>query len=137
VARFGTFSGAISGPEGAPGVNTKRESLGKKILEGLEVEGERVTTTIPAGQIGNERPIETSFERWYSPALKTVIMSRHSDPRMGESRFSLTNVSQTEPPRWLFEVPPEYTLESGPPFPMPPVPPVPGRPPVPPAPPAR
>src|SRR5262252_9164097 len=34
--------------------NTKTESLGKQMVEGVECEGTRTVTTIPAGEIGNE-----------------------------------------------------------------------------------
>ncbi len=37
---------------------TKDEQLGKQVIEGVEAEGTRSVVTIPAGQIGNERPIE-------------------------------------------------------------------------------
>ena len=83
-------------------------------MEGVEVEGTREVTTIPAGQIGNERPIEMVFERWYSPRLQTVVMSRRSDPRMGETVYRLTNVNLSEPPASLFQVPAGYRSRNGP-----------------------
>jgi TonB family protein len=92
---------------------SKPESLGKQIVEGVEAEGTRSTITIPAGEIGNERPIEIVNERWYSPELQTVVMTRHSDPRFGESSYRLTNIDRSEPARSLFEVPGDYTLKSG------------------------
>lgn len=88
------------------------ESLGKQTLEGVESEGTRNTSTLPAGAIGNDRPIQAVSERWYSPDLQTVMMSRHSDPRTGEETFRLTNVTRGEPSPDLFQVPPGYrTLE--------------------------
>ena len=42
----------------------------------------------PAGAIGNDLPIKIVSERWYSPELKTVVMSKHSDPRMGDTVYS-------------------------------------------------
>jgi TonB family protein len=92
----------------------KSESLGKQNVEGVEAEGTRSTVTIPAGEIGNERPIEIVNERWYSSELQTVVMTRHSDPRMGESSYRLTNIDRSEPAKSLFEVPADYTLKSGP-----------------------
>jgi hypothetical protein len=97
------------GEPGEPAVKT--ESLGSKIIEGLVAEGTRTTLTIPAGQIGNERPIEVVTERWYSPELQLVVMTRNSDPRMGESMYKLTKVQRSEPARDLFEVPPDYTIK--------------------------
>lgn len=89
----------------------RKEALGKQLIEGVEAEGSRVTVTIPAGEIGNERPIEIVSERWYSPELQTVVMTRHSDPRFGETTYKLTNISRTEPDRSLFELPSGYTLK--------------------------
>jgi len=91
--------------------NVRRESLGKQMVEGVEAEGTRTVITIPAGQVGNERAIEIISERWYSDELAAVIMSRELDPRSGETRYRLTNLSRAEPPRSLFEVPSDYTIE--------------------------
>lgn len=101
-----------------PNTNEKKEDLGKQLIEGVEAEGTRTTVTIPAGDIGNERPIEIVSERWYSPELQLVVMTRHSDPRMGETTYKLTNISRTEPAKSLFEVPPDYTIQSGPHAPL-------------------
>ena len=91
--------------------NQVKEQLGKQIIEGVEAEGTRTTTTIPAGEIGNERPIEIVSERWYSPELQLVVMTRHSDPRSGETTYKLTNINRTEPAKTLFEVPPGFTVK--------------------------
>jgi TonB family protein len=89
---------------------TNTEQLGKQMVEGVECEGTRAITTIPAGAIGNERPIETVNETWYSPGLKMMILSKRSDPRFGESTYRVTNVSLAEPDAALFQVPSEYTI---------------------------
>ena len=94
--------------------NTTVEQLGKQTIEGVEAEGTRATTTIPAGEIGNERPIVITSERWYSPELQTVVMTRRSDPRQGETTYRLTNINRSEPPRSLFEVPADYTIKESP-----------------------
>lgn len=92
----------------------KIESLGKQNIEGVEAEGTRDTITIPAGEIGNEQPIQIVSERWYSPELQTIVLSRHSDPRFGETVFRLTGINRGEPARNLFEVPSDYTIKEGP-----------------------
>lgn len=96
---------------GARETNAKKESLGKQLIEGVEADGTRATITIPAGEIGNERAIEIVSERWYSSELQTVVMTRHSDPRFGETTYKLTNISRTEPDHSLFELPSGYTLK--------------------------
>jgi TonB family protein len=90
----------------------KEEALGKQNIEGIEAEGTRDTMTIPAGEIGNERPIEIVSERWYSAELQTVVMTRHSDPRFGETVYRLTNINRGEPNKTLFEVPGDYTIKA-------------------------
>jgi TonB family protein len=90
------------------------ESLGKQIIEGVEAEGTRSTVTFPAGAMGNERPINIVSERWYSPELQTVVMTKHSDPRFGETSYRLTNINRSEPARTLFEVPSDYALKEEP-----------------------
>ena len=46
------------GPGGDQPEDVKTESLGVQMMEGVSVEGKRVTRTIPAGQIGNVNPIQ-------------------------------------------------------------------------------
>ena len=90
------------------------ESLGTQVIEGAKAEGTRITETIPAGSIGNDQPIQIVTERWYSPDLQMVVMSKRSDPRVGETTFRLTNINRAEPAATLFQVPADYTLEKAP-----------------------
>lgn len=94
--------------------NRKTESLGKQVFEGVEADGTRTTLTIPAGEIGNEQPIQIVMENWYSQELKTVVMSRHNDPLVGETVYKLTNINRGEPAHSLFEVPGDYTIKEMP-----------------------
>ena len=103
VAISGTMGSRLRAP-------AKSEDLGKQTIEGVNAEGSRTTTTIEAGAIGNDRPIQIVSERWYSPELQTVLMTKTTDPRMGESTFSLTNVHRGEPGAYLFQVPAGYTI---------------------------
>jgi hypothetical protein len=84
----------------------KHEDLGTQTIEGVSAQGKRETVTIPAGQIGNERPIEIVTETWFSPELHTMVLRKHSDPRMGDSTYRLTNIKRTEPDASLFQAPP-------------------------------
>jgi hypothetical protein len=86
------------------------EQLGTTFMEGVAVEGTRTTVTIPAGRIGNERPIEIVSERWFSPDLKVLVMSKQSDPRFGDTTYRLTNLTRNEPSAQLFEIPPEFAV---------------------------
>jgi len=87
------------------------ESLGTRTIEGIAAEGVRYTWTIPAGQIGNEQPIVITLERWYSPELKLLVMSKRNDPRFGETTYRLVNIDRQEPAASLFRVPREYTVK--------------------------
>ena len=91
----------------------KTESLGKQMIEGVEAEGTRSVITIPAGKFGNDNAVEVVSERWYSQELQAVVLSKHSDPRMGEHVYRLTNIKREEPARSLFEVPADYQLQEG------------------------
>lgn len=90
------------------------EDLGTRTIEGVEATGTRRTVTIEAGAIGNEQPIRIVSERWYSPALKTVVLSKRNDPRTGEHTYRLTSILTGEPDPSLFQVPPDYTIEETP-----------------------
>jgi hypothetical protein len=92
----------------------KVESLGKQLIEGVEADGTRTTVTIPAGEIGNERPIDIVEERWYSPELQTLVLSKRTDPMSGDMTYRLTNINRNEPVRSLFEVPSDYKIKEGP-----------------------
>jgi hypothetical protein len=83
----------------------KHEDLGTQTIEGVSAEGKRDTVTIPAGQIGNERPIEIIYETWFSPELRTMVLRKHSDPRVGETVFRLTDIKRGEPDAALFQAP--------------------------------
>lgn len=88
----------------------KEEDLGTRTIEGVEAKGTRTVTTIPAGEIGNDRALEIVDERWYSPELQLTVLTRHLDPRTGENTFKLVNIQRIEQVRGLFEVPSNYTV---------------------------
>jgi hypothetical protein len=89
---------------------TRTEQLGIQNFEGVDAEGTRTITTIPADAIGNERAIEIVYERWYSKELQLIVYSKHSDPRFGEQTYRLTNINRSEPDPSLFQVPTSYRL---------------------------
>lgn len=91
----------------------KEESLGTQTIEGVTAEGTRRTFTIPAGEIGNTLPMELVKETWYSPELQVVVMSKHRDPRSGETTYRLTNLTRSEPDHSLFGVPAAYNVSEG------------------------
>jgi len=95
---------------GRGGAGATQESLGSRQFEGVKANGRKTTSIIPIGQIGNDRPIEITDERWESPELRMLVYSRNSDPRTGVVEYKLTNINRNEPPPDLFVVPPDYTV---------------------------
>jgi hypothetical protein len=91
--------------------DAKTESLGTKTIEGVIVEGTRTTFEIPAGELGNDTPIQVVTENWISPDLQMIVMSRHLDPLSGEHIFKMVNIRRVEPPASLFTVPPGFKIE--------------------------
>lgn len=94
--------------------DVKVEELGTRDIEGVQATGTRRVVTIEAGAIGNEQPIQIVSERWYSPDLKTVVLTKRSDPRTGEHTYRLTNIVRGEPDPSLFQVPADYTVDTAP-----------------------
>jgi hypothetical protein len=92
------------------------EQLGTKVVEGVQAEGTRTTLTIPAGQIGNDKPLQIVDEVWRSPDLRVIVHSEHSDPRMGNTVYALQNISRSDPSPALFQVPADYTVKDAPAF---------------------
>ena len=107
---FGPVGGEIRARGGAPGYPVTLGPLERKSLEGVPVEGRKTTTVIPAGQVGNEQPLTIVSEEWRSTDLNVLVMTRHSDPRTGESTYRLTNIVRAEPDRSLFMVPADYEV---------------------------
>jgi hypothetical protein len=87
-----------------------RENLGQQTIEGVTATGTRTTTTVPAGAVGNEGPITIVSEQWYSTELQMLVLTKHNDPRVGETIYRVTNIVRTEPDQSLFQVPSDYTL---------------------------
>jgi len=99
---------------GTGGNRPTEEVLGARQIEGVKALGRKTTTVIATGQIGNDRPIEITDERWESPELRMLIYSRNSDPRTGVVEYRLTNINRAEPPADLFMIPSDYTVSQPP-----------------------
>lgn len=96
-----------------PGANEPApttEELGDQTINGIRATGKRMTTTIPAGQMGNDKPIVVTSEQWYSADLKATVMTKHSDPWAGQLKTEFTNVNTAEPDPSMFSVPSDYRI---------------------------
>jgi hypothetical protein len=85
-------------------------NLADQTINGIHATGTRITTTIPSGKMGNDKPIVVISERWYSPDLKATVMTKHDDPWAGELETQFTNVNTSEPDPSLFTVPSDYKI---------------------------
>jgi hypothetical protein len=88
-----------------------QENLGQQNVEGVSANGTRTVTTFPTGAIGNLQPLKVVSEQWFSPDLQVLVMTRHIDPRSGETTYRLQNIVRAEPDRSLFSVPADYSLK--------------------------
>ena len=87
------------------------ESLGKRAIEGVMATGTRTTRTIEAGAMGNDRPIVSVCESWFSPELRTMVMTVTDDGQSGRTTVKLVNLVRAEPSAHLFQVPSDYTVK--------------------------
>jgi len=102
--------------QGVNAARTRREEatteqLGKKEIEGFTASGTRHIRTIDAGAIGNDRPITSTIETWFSDDLKMTILSVNDDPQSGQRTMRLTNIRLGDPDPQLFQIPADYTVK--------------------------
>lgn len=86
------------------------QNLGDQTIHGVHATGTRITTTIPSGKMGNDKPISVTSEQWYSSELKATVMTKHDDPWAGELKTEFTSVNTSEPDPSLFTVPSDYKI---------------------------
>ncbi len=82
--------------------------MGTRDFGGVKAEGTQTTHTIPAGEVGNEKAIVITSERWFSPELHVVVFAKTVDPRAGETSYRLAHLKREEPAAELFKVPADY-----------------------------
>ncbi len=87
-----------------------RESLGNQTIEDMAAVGTMETVTLAVGTIGNDRPLKSTREFWYSPDLKTNLKVIRIDPREGTQAVSLTGISRSEPDPQVFAIPSGYAV---------------------------
>lgn len=126
-ATLGPALPAEKNPKGqtAPAVNMFRrsttatpdpspEDLGTTQIEGFTVMGTRSTHIMVAGLIGNDKPIATTSERWFSTDLKMDLVNITESPDSGKHVRKLMNIRAGEPDPLLFQVPPDFTVKEMP-----------------------
>ncbi len=86
------------------------EALGVANTAGVDTTGTRTTTTIDPGQMGNDRPMVTTREFWYSAHLGVNLISLVDAPQSGRQSFRVTELTTSEPDPRLFAVPDGYRV---------------------------
>jgi hypothetical protein len=59
---------------------------------------------------GNDQPMVTTWELWYSPNFGISLLSILDSPRVGKQVFTVTEISASEPEHSLFTVPAGYSV---------------------------
>jgi len=108
-ARTRSVHGVAAGNFGAP--KREVEQLGTKVIEGFTVTGTRRTNTTPAAAEGNDQPIVSSFETWFSNDLQIYLFTVMKHPQIGETTYKLVNIHAGDPDPQLFQVPADYTVK--------------------------
>jgi hypothetical protein len=126
ASESGHITVSFGGGQPAPGVvppaaraqlqhpQTSSEDLGTTTIQGIEATGRRTTTTIPAGQMGNDQPIVSTYETWQSKGLGfgLVLRSVRDDPRTGTETREIVSLTQGEPDPALFQPPDGYEVKT-------------------------
>jgi hypothetical protein len=104
----------------SPGVQRQQptvEDLGTETIQGVEARGRRITTTTPAGAIGNDAPLVSTTETWtaIAPGLRGLMARNVIDnPQSGKTARELTNFTQAEPDPSVFQPPSDYEIVNKP-----------------------
>ena len=88
-----------------------RESLGSSTMDGLEITGTRETITVNPGTVGNEAPLVSTREFWYSAELQTNLAVTRKLPVEGLQVVQLSDVNTNEPAAELFQAPAAFAIE--------------------------
>lgn len=88
----------------------QHEDLGVSTTAGVDTTGYRETTTINPGVMGNDRPMVSTREFWYSTQLGINLISIVDTPQSGKQVFTAKDLTTSEPDPSLFNLPAGYTI---------------------------
>ena len=108
----GNFQPAIgtSGPLANGKGSRQHEDLGMNSTDGVDTHGYRETMTILPGAMGNDKPMVTTREFWYSPELAINLISIVDSPQSGKQVFLAKDLATSEPEPSFFVVPDDYKI---------------------------
>jgi hypothetical protein len=87
-----------------------RDQLGTDTVEGIPVIVTRETWTVSAGAAGNDQPMVSTREFWYSDDLETNLAVTRLDPVEGKQVIRLSEISRSEPDPHLWDIPIGFTV---------------------------
>ena len=99
-----------SGPLANGKGSRQHEDLGVSSTDGVDTHGYRETVTINPGVMGNDKPMITTREFWYSSELAVNLISIVDAPQSGKQVFTAKDLTTVEPEPSLFVVPDEYKI---------------------------
>ena len=102
--RFGLSLPSTSGPQPDDTWKTVTESIGKRMIEGVELEGTRITHVSE-----DQPPFRVVYEYWTSSALGLVGWAAAYGPN-DEHTAKLQNIERRTPDPEQFAIPPGYTI---------------------------
>jgi len=121
-ANRGSWGGAPGGHGGPGGQGpggpgrfhgqVTRTTLAAQTLAGVNADGVKITTTIPAGAEGNSQPLVSTREIWTATDLKIVLLETSDSPRDGSHKTEVTSLTPGAPDSTLFQVPAGYTVKT-------------------------
>lgn len=94
-----------------PAPTVKTQSLGTKSIQGVETVGTKTTRTIEAGTTGNEQPIVSVTDSWYSRDLQIMVLNETDDGQSGRNMMKLVDIVRAQPSAQLFLIPQDYTVK--------------------------
>jgi hypothetical protein len=81
------------------------EDLGHNTIAGVDTVGYRDTITINPGVAGNDSPMITLREFWFSPPLGINLLSRYESPAVGKELFTVREINTAPPEPQYFSLP--------------------------------
>lgn len=88
----------------------KHEDLGTGSVGGVTTVGYRDSVTFNPGVYGNDQPMTTTREFWYSAKLGIDLVSILDSPQAGKQVFTVSEISAAEPDPQVFSIPDGYTV---------------------------
>lgn len=88
----------------------QHEGLGENTIEGVETRGYRETLTLNPGVMGNDAPMISTREFWWSSHLAINLLSIVDSPDVGKQVFTVKDLSTSEPDPAFFNVPESYQV---------------------------